>query len=45
MKKQETTASPTANSLTPGPTASTSPAPSAIGIRPSASAPGSEQTR
>jgi len=35
-KKIETTGSPTANCVTPSPTASTTPAPSDIGIRPSA---------
>jgi hypothetical protein len=35
-KKQETTWSPTANSVAPSPTVSTTPAPSDIGMRPSA---------
>jgi len=35
-KKHETTESPTANALTPAPTASTTPAPSDMGMRPSA---------
>ena len=39
-KKVDTTASPTANSVTPAPTAVTTPAPSAMGMRPSAVAPG-----